>query len=249
MRRVTVLGTCGAWPEAGRSASGFLVEYDGFRVVLDLGYGTLPRLLRHVPDGRVDAVVITHAHPDHCADLSALCRVRYFAPERGDPLPLYCPPGVVDRAQAMEPTEPLTDVFAVHRLPGVHRVGPFLLTALPLPHHVPHAGVRLAAPGVTVAYSGDAGPSPALAELGADADLFIVGATLQGRPPDGDRGELMSAAQAGRWAAEVRARRLLLTHFWPGDDRAVSVAQARVAFVGEVVAADEDMVLDLGATT
>jgi len=44
-RRVTVLGSCGAWPEAGRAASGFLLEYDGFRLILDLGYATLPRLL------------------------------------------------------------------------------------------------------------------------------------------------------------------------------------------------------------
>src|SRR5262249_18628326 len=56
MRRLTVLGSCGAWPEAGRACSGFLVEYDGFRLVLDLGYATLPRLLARCPGGEVDAV-------------------------------------------------------------------------------------------------------------------------------------------------------------------------------------------------
>ncbi|MFJ3794506.1 MBL fold metallo-hydrolase [Kitasatospora sp. NPDC090091] len=238
MRRLTVLGTCGAWPEAGRSASGFLLEYDGFRLALDLGYGTFPRLAEHCAAGQVDAVVITHEHPDHCADLSALCRARYFAPERGARLPLYCTPGVVGRVQAMEPTEDLLDVFDVHPLPSDHQVGPFRLDTAPLPHHVPHAGVRLTAPGLTVAYSGDAGPDPALARLAAGADLFIAGATLQGAAGDP---HLMSAADAGSWAARAGAERLLLTHFWPGSDRTRSTAEARATFPGEVIAAEEGM--------
>ncbi|MFI6843175.1 MBL fold metallo-hydrolase [Kitasatospora sp. NBC_00085] len=245
MRRLTVLGTCGAWPEAGRGASGFLLEYDGFRLVLDLGYATLPRLLEHAPAGDVGAVVVTHEHPDHCADLSALCRARYFAQPRGPRLPLYCPPGVVRRVQAMEPTEDLREVFDVHDLPGSHRVGPFGLDAALLPHHVPHAGVRLAARGLTLAYSGDAGPGEALARLAAGADLFIAGATLQGTAPDGDDPHLMSAATAGAWAARARAERLLLTHFWPGSDRDRSVAEARSTFAGEVLAADEGLVVTL----
>jgi len=43
--RLVVLGSCGAWPEPGRACSGFVVEHAGARIVLDLGYGTLPRLL------------------------------------------------------------------------------------------------------------------------------------------------------------------------------------------------------------
>src|SRR5689334_17708719 len=64
MRSLTVLGSCGGYPEPERACSGFLVEWDDFRLVLDLGYGTLPRLLSAGP--LVDAVVITHEHPDHC---------------------------------------------------------------------------------------------------------------------------------------------------------------------------------------
>ncbi|KJS55121.1 MBL fold metallo-hydrolase [Streptomyces rubellomurinus] len=242
MRGIEVLGTCGAWPEAGRAASGFLLEYDGFRLVLDLGYATFPRLLEHGAGGRVDAVVVTHEHPDHCADLSALSRALYFAPERGPRVPLYCPPGVVGRVQAMEPTEDLAEVFDVHALPSSHRVGPFRLDAALLPHHVPHAGVRLTAPGLALAYSGDAGPGPALAELAAGADLFIAGATLQG-PSDDPR--LMSAEDAGAWAERCGVGRLLLTHFWPGADRARSIAEARSRFPGEVLAAEEGMALPL----
>lgn len=242
MRELTVLGTCGAWPEAGRAASGFLLEADGFRLVLDLGYATLPRLLERCAPSELDAVVITHEHPDHCADLSALCRALLFGGERAGRVPLYCPPGVLGRVQAMEPTEALRDVFDPYELPASHEVGPYRLDGRVLPHHVPHAGVRLTAPGLTVAYSGDAGPDHALGELAAGADLLIAGATLQGPATDP---YLLSAAQAGQWAARAGAERLLLTHFWPGDDRRRSVAEATAAYDGEILAAEEGTVLSL----
>lgn len=248
MRELTVLGTCGAWPEAGRAASGHLLEADGFRLVLDLGYATLPRLLERCPAYEVGAVVITHEHPDHCADLSALCRALLFGGGHGGPagpdrrIPLYCPPGVLARVQAMEPTEDLHDVFDPHPLPGRYDVGPFHLDARLLPHHVPHAGVRLTAPGLTLAYSGDAGPDDVLGELAAGADLLVAGATLQGADAEPF---LLGAAEAGRRAARAGARRLLLTHFWPGADRTRSVAEARAGYDGEVLAATEGLVVPL----
>ncbi|SOD62226.1 Ribonuclease BN, tRNA processing enzyme [Streptomyces zhaozhouensis] len=242
MRALTVLGSCGAWPEAGRAASGFLLEVDGFRLALDLGYATLPRLLARCPADALDAVVITHEHPDHCADLSALCRALHFGGRRAGRTPLYCPPGVLTRVGALEPTEPLDDVLAPHPLPGRHEVGPFRLEGRPLPHHVPHAGVRLTAPGLTLAYTGDAGPAPALGELASGADLLVAGATLQGGRTDP---HLLSAAEAGRWAADSGVGRLLLTHFWPGAERGRSVAEAAAAYGGEVLAAREGMVLSL----
>ena len=51
MRSLTVLGSCGAWPEPGRACAGFLLEYDGYKIVLDLGYAALPQLLKHCPAG------------------------------------------------------------------------------------------------------------------------------------------------------------------------------------------------------
>lgn len=246
MRQVTVLGSCGAFPEPGRACSGFAVDWDGYRLLLDLGYATLPRLLAHWPDGAVDAVVVTHEHPDHCIDLHGLFRMRFYGDPGGPRLPLYCPPGVLDRISGLEPDADLHAVFDVRPLPGSHRVGPFALTGLSLPHHVPNAGVRLEADGVALAYTGDTGPAPALAELGRDADLFIVEATDR----DGEAGRpvrnLLASTEAGHWARRAGARRLMLTHFWPGNDRAASVAAAREEFGGEVLAAEEGLSVPLG---
>jgi ribonuclease BN (tRNA processing enzyme) len=242
--KVTVLGSCAAWPEPGRACAGFLVEHAGYRLVLDLGFGTLPRLLALCPNGAVDAVVVTHRHSDHCVDLNGLLRVRHYGERALDRIPLYCPPGVAELVDGLEPEPRLAELFDVHELPGTHKAGPFALTSVELPHHVTNVGVRLRAGQRTVAYTGDTGPSERLAELGREADLYIVDATLQ-HQPDGPR-NLLSAAEAGYWAAQARARRLLLTHFWPGSDRGVSLRQAAAHFTGELLAAEEGLVVDLG---
>ncbi|MFJ9783737.1 MBL fold metallo-hydrolase [Amycolatopsis sp. NPDC101161] len=240
MGELTVLGSCGAFPEPGRACAGFLLSHNGFRVVLDLGYGAASRLFGH---GLPDAVVVTHEHPDHCADVSALGRASYYGD--GPRLPLFCTPGTVARLAAMEPRPHPTEVFEVRDLASAASVGPFRLTTFALPHHVPNFGVRLAAPGLTVAYTGDTGPSSALAELGRDADLLICDATYR-TPPSGDEPRyLMTAAEAGEWAAAAGARRLLLTHFWPGTDRAAAAAEARAEFGGEVLVAEEGLTIEL----
>jgi ribonuclease BN (tRNA processing enzyme) len=248
MRQVTVLGSCGAYPEPGRACSGFLVQWDGFRLVLDLGYATLPRLLAHCTDGAVDAVVITHEHPDHCIDLHGLFRMRLYGGRDGNMLPLYCTPGVLTRLGGLEPDVDLRSVFDFQELPGKYRVGPFELSGFPLPHYVPNVGVRLQNDEVVLAYTGDSGPDPLLAELGRDSDLYIVEATDREGEPQQCHRNLLASEEAGYWAARAGARRLLLTHFWPGNDRAAAAAAARSAFGGDVLIADEDLVIPLDPT-
>jgi ribonuclease BN (tRNA processing enzyme) len=191
---------------------------------------------------------VTHEHPDHCADVSALGRAWHYTVQSGAPaarLPLHCTPGTVRRLEAMEPRPHPETLFEVHDLAEPADVGPFRMTPYPLPHHQPNFGVRLTAPGLTVAYTGDTGPSPLLAELGRDADLFICDATLRTPPPEGEPRYLMTAAEAGHWAQRARARRLLLTHFWPGTDRPAAAEEARAEFGGEVLVADEDSAIEL----
>jgi ribonuclease BN (tRNA processing enzyme) len=143
------------------------VEHGGARVVLDLGYGTLPRLLglldSSVADA-VDAVIVTHQHPDHMIDLHGLFRARWFGRPEAPAIPLYAPDGVLAKVAGLEDDDvpAVRQVFDWHPLPaGPYQVGPFRLDSRPLPHYVPNAGVRLAAPGLTISYTGDTGPAAA----------------------------------------------------------------------------------------
>ncbi len=237
MRTVTVLGGAGAYPQPGQPCSGFLVDWDGFLVVMDLGHGTLACLLEQVPDVDIDAVVITHEHPDHCIDLQGLFRILTYGPPRPHRIPLYCPREVVTRLNGLEPDQDLHDAFQVHHLPGSYALGPFTLRSWELPHFVANMGIRLDARDGAIAYTGDTGPDPQLAELGRGVDLFIVDAT--DRPGETAQTErnLLTATEAGQWAARAGAHRVLLTHFWPGNDPEASVNAARDEFDGDVVAA------------
>jgi ribonuclease BN (tRNA processing enzyme) len=255
--RVVVLGSCGAWPEPGRACAGFLVEHDGFRVVLDLGYGTLPRLLSVLGSTTavgLDAVVVTHDHPDHVVDLHGLLRARLYDAREEPRIGLYSPEAVLERIAWLEDSDRAIAELVFDWLPlpaRAYDVGPFRLESWALPHYVPNAGVRLSAPGLTVAYTGDTGPDPALADLGRDADLYIVDATdrwQRAESPPSAPGPAMNltAREAGEAAAAAGADRLMLTHFWPGNDRERSRAAAAAVFSGDVLIADEGAVVRLG---
>jgi ribonuclease BN (tRNA processing enzyme) len=258
--RVVVLGSCGAWPEPGRACSGFVLEYGGARIVIDLGYGTLPRLLTLLgsssADG-IDAVIVTHAHPDHMVDLHGLLRARWYPRRSAAPIPLYAPEPVLARLISLEDdgADVVRGAFDWQPLPAPPRqIGPLRLESMSLPHYLPNAGVRLSAPGLAVAYTGDTGVDPGLAELGRGADLFIVDATDRWqRPaapaaPGAAQGPALNltAREAGQAAAAAGARRLLLTHFWPDNDRQASRAAAAAVFGGEVLIAEEGLEVQLG---
>ena len=147
--RIVVLGSCGAWPEPGRACRGFLLEHDGFRLVLDLGYATVPRLLAELGSTAargLDAAVLTHRHADHMIDLHGLFRARVLGGVASPPLPVYAADGIRERLGALEDDETaaLDEALAWHPLPAqAYDVGPIPLESWALPHHVPDAGVRL----------------------------------------------------------------------------------------------------------
>jgi len=246
--RLTVLGSCGAWPEAGQACSGFLVEHDGFRLLLDLGYAVVPRLLEHVAAGQIDAVFISHGHPDHCADLNPLLRARVLGGDALPPLAVYAPPGALDAVLALDRPGMLDDGYVRHELTigsGLD-IGPFHARTRLLPHSRPNAGVRLTAAGQVLAYTGDTGPSGGVADLAREAGLLLAEASFVDQVPEDLADSLSSASLQGRQAAAAGAGRLLLTHLMPGTDPAAARAAAEHGYRGEAGVATAGLVLDLG---
>jgi len=246
--RLTVLGSCGAWPDAGQACSGYLVEHDGFRMLVDLGYAVVPRLLERVTAGQVDAVLISHGHPDHCADLNPLLRARVFRDDPPPPLPVYALPGALDAVLALDRPEALDSGYVLHELTagGSLDIGPFQVQTRLLPHWLPNAGMRLTADGKVLAYTGDTGPSHDVAGLARGADVLLAEASYVNQVPGDSRRYLSSARQQGRQAAEAGAGHLLLTHLMPGTDPSAAQAAARHGYDGEVSVATAGLVLSIG---
>lgn len=245
--RLIVLGGCGAWPTATQACSGYLVEYGDFRLLLDPGYATLPRLLDHLGADavrRVDAVLVSHGHPDHCADLNPLLRARALGDAPCPALPVYAPHGALDAVLALDRPSMLAAALALRQFqPGDgFEIGPFRVRTRLLPHFVENAGIRLTTPDGTLAYTGDTGPSPEVVRLARDVDILLSEATHVHTVPAQDAPYLLTAELAGRYATEAGVRHLVLTHLWPGTDP--DAARQAASFAGPVDVATPGLVVE-----
>ena len=101
--RLTVLGCSGSGPGPASPASGYLVTAGATRLLMDLGNGAFGALLRHADPWRLDAVVLSHLHADHCADMSNLVVHRRYdpaPPPTPATLPVHAPSEAAERLAA-----------------------------------------------------------------------------------------------------------------------------------------------------
>jgi ribonuclease BN (tRNA processing enzyme) len=218
--KLTVVGCSPAWPNPGGAQSGYLVEDDGTRVLLDCGPGVLAKMREREEWPRVDAIAITHFHLDHWGDLVPWVWGAQFGPAHDLERPqLWLPPGgrtvLAELGERLGRPDMFEAAFEVHEFQrGVpFSVGEIEVTALKVLHYDLDAyGFRVSANGSVLAYSGDSGPSDALAELARDADLFVCEATLEEPNPEGGTRGHLAADEADDAFRRSGAKRLLLTH-------------------------------------
>lgn len=246
--RLTVLGCAGSFPSGDSPASGYLVEHDGHRIVLDLGSGAFGALQRHADPYAIDAVLLSHLHPDHCADLTGYYVARRYRPEGApQPLPVHGPPGSAERfAQMYGPREPagMHEDFLFQQHQEAYDVGPFRISVARVAHPVTAYALRVEAGGKALVYSGDTGPTDALVALARGADLALFEASFR----DGDDnppGIHLTAGEAAALANAAGVRRLVLTHLVAWNDREESRASAAAAYDGDLQLAEAGAAYDV----
>ena len=239
--RLTVLGCAGSFPGPESACSAYLVEAQGFRLLIDFGSGSLSALQRYADMNAVDAIMLTHLHADHMLDACNYVVVRRYDPTGPKPpVPMYAPLGAAERIAAAYSVdgEPVDDVYTFFRLePGTFPIGPFTVTVDRVNHPIETYGVRVEQGGRVLAYSSDTAPCESLLRLAQGADLFLCEASYLDdvpHPPDLH----LTGREAGEAATKADVGRLLLTHLvsaWGSEASTVEAACAAFAGPVEVV--------------
>ncbi len=219
--RLTVVGSSPAWPNPGGAQSGYLVEADGRRLLLDCGPGVLARL-RDLHGGWpvIDAIVITHWHLDHWGDLVPWVWGTLNGPGRDQRhSELWLPPEGRDRVRDFGSRLGWDDMFEQtfelrdYRADEPFEAAGFTVVARQLPHYTLLTfGLRVTNGSRSLAYSGDCGPDEALVELARGADLLVCEATLEHGRLDGTPRGHLSAEEAIEAFRASGAGRLVITH-------------------------------------
>jgi ribonuclease BN (tRNA processing enzyme) len=259
--QITVLGKSPAWQDAAGACSGYLVQDEGFTLLLDCGTGVFSKLRRVCDYVDVDAVLVSHLHADHFLDLVPFSFALTYAP-RQQPVPvagwpgtshpsrpdLYAPHGAAEvfrRVVGSFGSEDLIEnAFALHEYgaPDQLVLGPLQIRFCEVPHYtVTHAVELSVNGGGRLTFSADCRPNEELVRFAHQTDVLLIEATLPRPERDGLRGHL-TPREAGEHGKRAGARRLVLTHFSDELDATWARAEAADAYGGPVELAHEGAV-------
>ena len=243
MIEVTLLGTGSPIPDARRAGPSTLVRAGDQTFLVDCGRGVLMRTAAlGVGANAISALLLTHLHSDHIADLGDVLISRWvsnFAPNQ-PPLPIIGPPGtaevVENTLKAFGPdigyriahhadltapppveVEEVTDGVVWGR-DGV------AITVAPTDHRpvAPTIGFRIEHNGASVVLAGDTVPCPTLDALAAGAGALVhtvIRKDLVDAMPMQRIRDICDYHSTVEQAADTAARAgvgiLILTHYVP----------------------------------
>ncbi|WP_104178977.1 MBL fold metallo-hydrolase [Arthrobacter sp. B0490] len=256
--KLTIVGCSGSFPGPQSPASCYLLsaEWEGrtWRILLDLGNGSLGALQRYMDLREIDGVFLSHLHPDHCMDLCGLHVAVHWDPSGwGLPrIPVWGPAATADR---------MASAYGLDPDPGMHEdfdfrswedraavaVGPFTITPYRVLHPIEEAyALRVEvteadAQGTrrphVLAYSGDTDACEGLVDAARDADVFLCEAAFHEGRDDAITGVHLTGKRAGDVATRASAKRLLLTHLPVWNDASVAVSEAKESYGGHLAVA------------
>jgi ribonuclease BN (tRNA processing enzyme) len=238
-----VLGSNGTYPTPGRPASGYLVSGGATTVLLDVGPGVAMALQDALDPADLDAIVVSHVHPDHCSDLFAVFNLYRYGPAARRGIPVFVPEGAAAHLAAFLRADPGHELFSVFDFRTVRpgdedRVGALGLSFGAAMHPIPSLVTAVECAGRRLVYTGDTGPGGDVVEMSRGADLLLAEGTYQGEPDPQRWPYHQLASEAGRVAAAAGVARLVVCHVTPTLDPRRSVTEAAAAFRGPVAWAE-----------
>jgi len=242
--KLTVIGFWGAYPGAGGATSGYLLQAEGYNILLDCGSGVLSKLPDYISVNELDSVVLSHYHPDHVADVGVMQHAVIVQKEIGKRKKLltfygHSEDNFFEKLSLPEYTEGRGYIEGKK-----YRIGPFTFTFVRAPHPVTAFSMKIEHKGKFIGYTGDTQWNEELPEFFKDVDLLLCEASLF----TGSKGAVpghLTASEAGRLADEASAGRLVLTHLPHFGDYTDLLHEAGVEFKGPIELAAEGKIWDI----
>lgn len=244
---LTVLGYRAGRPDAGSACSGYLVTDGSMRLLVDCGPGVITELLSRGLEHRLDAIVLTHLHQDHCLDVLPLAFTRLLTSAPVPRIPLWVPEDAMPDLETLDqwaevPTDPavgrpLSTAFDIKPLPRdgntTQTIAGVSLTGYRAKHAVPSAALRFGLSSGTLTFSSDTGWCSGVVDAARDADVFVCEATYLDADPAmlADHGHL-TAGSTGALAAEAGVGHLIVSHLiGENDDACYATARSAASQV------------------
>lgn len=235
--KITVLGPWGAYPAAGGATAGYLLEFNGNRVLLDCGSGVLSILQNYMPLNELGAVVISHTHHDHVADLGCLqyaCIIDTDLNKRTKALPIYVA-GLQPTGHNPYPSMEGSEVVPFFENEILHLHG-MTFSFLKTFHGAYCLAMKIQSGSATIVYTADTYYDDSLIGFCADADLLIAETSFYAGQ-DAKKYGHMNSEEVGHLAQMAKVKKVVLTHLPHFGDIADLEDEVRVKFRGEVVLA------------
>lgn len=226
--KLTALGTLGGFPSHDTGTTSYLLTSEnGFNLLIDCGSRAVTELEHHLHPNDLDAVIVSHYHEDHIADLGALRQYRQLQPIKAGILPIY---GHDENPYEFSKLslENVSKGIAYDIEKGL-TVGPFDIKFIKTVHPVVCYAIRITerVTGQVLVYTGDTGYFEALADFTKNADIFLADVYFfkdKEKMPNH-----LSSVEAGNFARLAKAKKLILTHLPQFGDLEVLKAEAQEA--------------------
>ena len=247
--QLTTLGCWAPYPQPSGACSGYLLQEGDRSLLIDIGNGVLSRLLQHLEIKELDAILLSHLHPDHLMDIYSLRHAIEAANREGRMnriIPLYLPTGPVEDFNRIKGFTKAFDLQIIDELPAPRQVNVagFTVTFTPGKHNLTAYSISVTGSKRFV-YSGDTAYNQDLIKLAGGADLFLCEASGLDKDTEYLKENHLTARQAGELAKAADVKRLMITHFYPEYALSQLQSQAEQGFGQSVELAREGATVTL----
>ncbi|WP_088809130.1 MULTISPECIES: MBL fold metallo-hydrolase [Listeria] len=237
---LTVFGHWGGYPLANDGTSSYLLSEGDFHLLIDVGASAVSIMQNDIHPNDLDAVIISHFHPDHVADVGILQHVRLLSDMENKPpvLPIYAHKEDARGYSYLD----MEGVSKAHeyRANEELKVGPFQIRFLKTIHPVPCYAMRFEANGKVLVYTADSAYQEAFIPFAKDADLLITDTNFY-QDMAGKSKVHMASVEAGKVAQEAGVKMLLLSHLPQKGNLEELKNEAESVFSGDTKLAEKGL--------